>query len=319
MKKLTSLFCAVALTMGATAYAENFPNREVEVVVNYGAGGVTDVATRLLGRSLSKQLGQPVVVTNKPGGQATIGPAYLARQKPDGYTTGIITFSAVAITPHMLEVPYTVEDFDFLGGFGRYRYGLAVNADSPYKSVKDLVEAAKKSEKPIFFGVPGAPNNVAFFELGRKTGGKFEQILYKSGAESVAAVASNQVAATIQTPSEIRPLVESGKVRLLASVSPDRWSDAPDMPTMKEEGYDVQIESWLGLAAPKGLPADVRDRLEKALSDAMKDQELVDGLNNMGIDPVWISGKAYAERLAQGYKDMRPLLELTGQPLIEQK
>lgn len=105
-------------------------------------------------------------------------------------------------------------------------------------------------------------------------------------------------------------------MKLLASVSPDRWSDAPDMPTMKEAGYDVQIESWLGLAAPKGLPDNVRARLEQALKDAMDDPELIDGLNNMGIDPVWISGENYAQRLAQGYKEMRPLLELTGQPLV---
>ena len=90
--------------------AADYPNKEIEIVVNYGAGGVTDIATRLLAKSLEKQLEQPIVVINKPGGQATLGPAYLARQKPDGYTAGIITLSAVSITPHMVEVPYTVDD-----------------------------------------------------------------------------------------------------------------------------------------------------------------------------------------------------------------
>ena len=319
MKTLTTMLCSLALCISVPAYADTFPSKEIQVVVNYGAGGVTDVATRLLSKALEKQLKRPIVVSNKPGGQATLGPAFLARQKPDGYTTGIITYSAIAITPHLLEVPYTVNDFDFIGGFGRYRYGLAVNAESPYKTVQDFVDAAKASKQPVFFGVPGAPNNIAFFELARMSKANFEQVLYKSGTESVAAVAAKQVAATIQTPSEILPFVQAGKVRLLASVSPDRWSDAPDMPTMKEAGYDIQIESWLGLALPKGAPEDVRARLESALSDAMKDQELVDGLNKMGIDPVWLSGESYAQRLGQGYKDMRPLLELTGQPLVPVK
>lgn len=319
MKKiLSTLLCSASLAFASQAFAA-FPDKEVQVVVNYGAGGVTDVATRLLAKTFEKHLGAPVVVVNKPGGQATLGPAFLARQKPDGYTIGIITYSAVAITPHLLEVPYTVKDFDFIGGFGRYRYGLAVQADAPYNTLKEFVEAAKASDKPFFFGVPGAPNNIAFFELTNKSGAKLEQVLYKSGSESVGAVASKQVHATIQTPSEIMPFVESGKVKLLASVSPDRWQDRPDMPTMADAGYDVKIESWLGIAAPAGLPADVRTHLEKALEATATDPELQQKLSNMGIDPVWLSGDAYAKKLADGYRELRPLMEQTGQPLVEMK
>ncbi|NYT79776.1 tripartite tricarboxylate transporter substrate binding protein [Alcaligenaceae bacterium] len=318
MKKLITVLlgCSVSAMVPAHANDSKYPAQEVQLVVNYGAGGVTDVATRLLAKSLEKQLGKTVIVSNKPGGQATLGPAFLARQKPDGYTAGVITYSAVAITPHLIEVPYTAKDFDFVGGFGRYRYGLAVQADSPYKTVAEFVNAARTSKEPVFFGVPGAPNNIAFFQLAKKTGANFEQVLYKSGTESVAAVASGQVAATIQTPSEIKPFVDGGKVRLLASVSPERWSDAPDMPTMKDAGYDIQIESWLGVALPKGASKQVKERLEKAMEAASQDPELIDGLNRMGIDPVWASGKQYGEKLAQGYKDMRPLLEMTGQPLV---
>lgn len=317
MKILSTLLCCASLAFASQAYA--YPDKEVQVVVNYGAGGVTDVATRLLAQTFEKHLGAPVVVVNKPGGQATLGPAFLSRQKPDGYTIGIITYSAIAITPHLLEVPYTVNDFDFVGGFGRYRYGLAVNADSPYQTVQEFVEAAKQSEKPLFFGVPGAPNNIAFFELANMSGAKLEQVLYKSGSESVGAVASNQVHATIQTPSEIAPYVQSGKVRLLASVSPDRWHDQPDMPTMADAGYDIKIESWLGLAAPAGTPEKVLKHLEQALEATANDAELQERLNNMGIDPVWLSGDGYARKLADGYQDMRPLLEQTGQPMVEMK
>lgn len=321
MKTLLTLLFGFSVSALAPAHANanDYPAQEVQLVVNYGAGGVTDVATRLLAKSLEKQLGKPIVVANKPGGQATLGPAFLARQKPDGYTVGIITYSAIAITPHLLEVPYTAQDFDFVGGFGRYRYGLAVKADSPYQTVADFVNAAQTTKEAVFFGVPGAPNNIAFFELAQKSGARFEQVLYKSGSESVAAVASGQVAATIQTPSEIKPFVDGGKVRLLASVSPERWTDLPDMPTMKEAGYDIQIESWLGLALPKGASNHVKERLETALEAALRDPELINSLNQMGIDPVWLSGQGYGQKLAQGYDEMRPLLELTGQPLVPKR
>lgn len=315
MKRMILMLAALALT--SVAQASDYPNRQIEIVVNYGAGGVTDVATRLLAKALEKQLDQPIVVLNKPGGQATLGPSFLARQKPDGYTAGIITFSAVAITPHLIEVPYTVDDFEFVGGFGRYRYGFAVNANSPYKTLEDFVESAKSSDENLFFGVPGAPNNLAFFQLANLSGAKLEQVLYKSGTESVNAVASNQVDATIQTPSEIKPFVDAGKVRLLASVSPERWNDLPDMPTMKEAGYDVQIESWLGLALPANTPSDIRNHLEAALKAATEDSELIESLNDMGIDPAWETGDEYKSTLATGYKEMRPLLEETGQPLVE--
>ncbi|MYN13930.1 tripartite tricarboxylate transporter substrate binding protein [Pusillimonas sp. TS35] len=319
LKVLNALLCGIGFAYASQVSAEKFPSKEVQVVVNYGAGGVTDVATRLLAKALEKQIGTSVVVVNKPGGQATLGPAFVARQKPDGYTLGVITYSAIAITPHLIDVPYTAKDFDFIGGFGRYRYGFAVQADSPYHSVKDFVEAAKRSDKPLFFGVPGAPNNIAFFELASASGAKLEQVLYKSGTESVSAVAAKQVDATIQTPSEIKPFVESGKVRLLASVSPDRWHDRPDMPTMGEAGYNIKIESWLGLALPAGTPTAIRARLEAALKAAAEDADLVASLSNMGIDPVWLSGNSYAKKLSQGYKEMRPLLEQTGQPLIAEK
>lgn len=319
MKHLYAVvFSLVTSLIGSSAYAA-YPDQEIQLVVNYGAGGVTDVGSRLLAKALEKQLKKPVIVANKPGAQATLGPAFVARAKPDGYTVGVVTYASIAMMPHLIEVPYSVNDFDWVGVFGRYRYGLVVNANSPYKTVAEFVDAAKQSPKPFFFGVPGAPNNIAFFQLAKLSGAKLEQVLYKSGTESVSAVASDQVAATVQTPSEILPQVESGRVRLLASVSPERWSDKPDVPTMKEAGYDVSINSWMGLALPKGTPVDVRKRLETALAQAMKDPELVNGLNNMGIDPVWMSGQDYKDKIIQGYKEMRPELELTGQPLVKFK
>lgn len=318
----TVIAAAVVMTTAVfSVHAQQFPNREVTLVVNFGAGGVTDIATRLFAKYFEKELGVTVLVTNRPGASATLGPAYVARQKPDGYTIGVLTFSAVAITPNLIEVPYEIKDFDFLGVYGRYRYGLVVGADSPFQTVAELVEAAKVTDKPLFFAAPSAPNNLAFFELSRQTGAKFEQILYKSGTDSVTATAAGEVVAAVQTPPEINPLVDSGNVRMLASVSPKRWTDRPNIPTMLELGYDISIESWMSLALPAGTPANVMARLNQAFVAAATTPEYMQELNNLGLDPVYMTGQEYADLALQGYKDMRVQLANTGQklaPLIDQ-
>lgn len=299
---------ALSLTAGY-AGAAAWPEREVKVVVNYGAGGVTDVAMRIVARALEKNLGKPVVVINRPGGQATLGPSFVARQPPDGYTVGVITYSAVAITPHLINVDYTIADFDFAGGFGQYQYGLAVNADAPYKTLAEFIDAAKASNKPFFFSAPGAPNNLAMWDLGRQAGVKFEQVLYKSGIESVMAVVTGDVQAVIQTPSEIQPQVKAGKLRLLASASPNRLTSMPELPTLREAGYDVQINSWMGLAVPKNTPKDVLVRLQDALMTAMKDPEVAQSFKNMGIDPLTMSGAEYTKKVTEGYVEMGKALK----------
>lgn len=306
-----ALVAGLGLCLGAAAAAQGYPEKEIKLYVGYGAGGVGDVSARLLAKAMEKDLKVPIVVMNRPGAQATLNPAQLAHQEGDGYQVGVLTFAPMAIVPHMQPVPYTSRDFTFAGAFGRFQYGLAVRADSPYKTVGDLVAAARKG-KSVFFGAPGAPNNIAMYELGKKTGAKFEQVLYKSGNETVMALIAGQVEAIIQTPSEIVPHVNSGKLRLLASVSPERWADRPDMPTMTEAGFDVKIESWMGLAVPKATPAPIVKRLEDTMLKAMQDKELVQAYQRMGIDPVRITGAEYTRMVETGYVQMGKAMKELG-------
>jgi tripartite-type tricarboxylate transporter receptor subunit TctC len=306
------LVAGLGLCLGAAFAAQAaYPEKEIKLYVGYGAGGVGDVSARALAKVMEKDLKVPIVVMNRPGAQATLNPAQLAHQEGDGYNVGVLTFAPLAIVPHMQQVPYTARDFTFAGAFGRFQYGLAVRADSPYKTVGDLVAAAKKG-KSVFFGAPGAPNNIAMFELGKKTGAKFEQVLYKSGNDTVMALIAGQVEAIIQTPSEIVPHVNSGKLRLLDSVSPARWPDRADMPTMSEAGFDVKIESWMGLAVPKSTPAPIVKRLEESMLKAMQDKELVQTYHRMGIDPVSMTGPEYARMVEEGYVQMGKTMKELG-------
>jgi len=306
----------VVFSLAATAQAA-WPERELRFVVNYGAGGATDVATRLLARAMEPHLGQAIVIENRPGGQATLGPAYVTRQPADGYTVAITTFAAMALSPHMVPVSYTIDDFDFIGQFGRFRFGLAVKADAPYQSAHEVLDAAR--QQALFFGVSGPSQGLAFFEMNAKYGTRFEQILYKSGTEAITALGSGQVQASIQNPSEMQAQVDAGRVRLLASASPGRWHNYPDMPTLKEVGIDVEVDSSMAMAVPAGTPPAVRARLAAALEAAVADPVFRDGMHALGLDAVWTPGADYDRLMRESYVAMRIQMQQAGMPLLDSK
>lgn len=307
---------AAMMTMPAIARAQAWPDREITLTVNFGAGGNTDAAARELARVMSAGLPRQIVVTNRPGALGTLAPAWLTQQRPDGYNIGVVTFSAVAITPLLMKVPYTIDDFAFLGGFGRFRYGVVVRADSPYRSVQDLVDAAKRA--PVFFGAPSAPNNLAMFDLGRRTGANFEQVSYRSGSETVVALLGGQVEVIVQNPSDVIAQIEAGKLRLLASASPVRWPEFPDIPTLREAGFDVEIDSWLGLAAPRGTPAEIVQRLEASTLAATRTPALVEAFRRIGVDPASLTGAEYAQLARDGLERMRESIAAANLPPITQ-
>jgi len=293
------------------AQAQVWPARELNFYVNYGPGSSTDLSARILATEMSNILGRPIVVQNKPGAQGTLGPALVARQPADGYSFGVLSYAPAAIAPHLGPVNYTLDDFDVIAGTGRYRYGVAVLADSPYRTVQDLVDASKKGSG-LFFSATGAPNNIALLRLGKVTGGKFEFIPFKSGPDAVTALLGKQVEAVVQTPSDIMPYVASGRLRLLASVSPVRWPEQPDTPTLKEAGFDVEIDSWTGIAAPRGLPPEVLQRLEQAALKAVRTPAYQEKMNQLGVEPAGLGAKEYGAMLARGYDEMGAALKEAG-------
>ena len=302
---------ALVLLLALAPVHADYPDREVSLIVNYGAGGNTDVTARVLAKGMQKHLGKPIIVINKPGAEGTVGPAFLATQKPDGYTFGVVTYSTIAIQPHLRDLSYTIKDFEFVAGYGRFRYGVVVRADSSYKTLDDLVKAGK-SGPGIFFGAPSAPNNLALFELGRKTGAKFEQAPYKSGSETVTALLGGQVEVIVQNPSDVLAQIQSGKLRLLASASPVRWREFPDVPTMKEAGHDVEIDSWLGIAVPKGTPRPIVEKLQQAVLAALKDPEVLEKITLAGVDAEALTGAQYEKLLIQGAETMGRALKASG-------
>lgn len=313
-RSLCVLACAM-LPLASAGASDAFPSKELYLTVNYGPGSNTDVASRIMASGLEEELGKTVVVDNRAGAYGTLAISTLARQKPDPYRMVTVTYATQAISPHLMDLNYTIDDFQFVCGFGRYRYGVAVRADSPYKTIDDLVAAAKKGES-IFFGGTSTPNILALLELGRVTGGKFEQIAYRTGPEVATALMGGHIEAMVQNPSDILPHVQSGRLRLIASASPVRWPEEPDVPTLREAGYPVEVDSWLGLAVRAGSPESAVKRLETACLSAIEKKEVGGRIAGTGVDPVGLSGAKYLETLKEGYELMGAAIKAANLPRI---
>src|SRR5690606_2929042 len=311
MKK-NLLMLSIVACFASPVIAADFPAKEVTMTVNYGPGSNTDVTSRVLAAQLEKELGKPVVVDNRAGALGTLAVSWLANQPADAHRLGVVTYATQAIAPHLMNINYTMHDSARVCGLGRYRYGVAVRADSPYKTVDDLVAAAK--DKGIFFGGTSTPNLLALLELGRVSGGKFEQIAYKSGGEVTTALLGGHIEALVQNPSDILPHVASGKMRLLASASPMRWPEVPDAPTLRDAGYPVEVDSWVGLAVKKGADENAVKRLETACLNAVKDPETAKRIAQLGIDPSGLTGAEYLDALKSGYETMGQAIKAANMP-----
>jgi len=304
----TKIACATALAAATLfalpAIAQDFPNKkEVTVIVNYGAGGGTDLSTRALVAAMEKHLGQQMKVVNRSGGSGTVGPTFVAYSDADGYTLGVTSFSPLAVTPHMRDVPYKVSSFRYIGGYVRYTYGIAVAADSPYKTVQDLVDAGKNGKQVKYAGASSI-GSVAMSRLGDLAGANFKYIRYKSGKEVTTAVLSRQVDVMVGNPKDIEPFVRTGDLRALASASNVRLPGLPEVKTLKELGFDTATESYAGL----GVPAKTGDAevaiLEAAMKKAFDDPEFQKTLIRIGLEPAYFSGAGYQKLIEEGFESM---------------
>lgn len=309
-KTRLTVFLAVVLCLALVVLAgcgekkaAKFPSEPITMIVNYGGGGGTDISARALAQAAEKYLGVPVTVINKTGGAGTAGIAELKNKKADGCTIGVVTYAPLAIVPHQMKVPYTPENFDYIMAYGIYRYGLAVKADSPYKSVDDLVAAAAKKPDGMPFVASGYPQPFVYQKISELKKVKFVFVPTKSGSETNTAVLGGHVDSTVAIMADLLPFVKSKEMRLLASVSSARLEIAPDVPTLKELGYDIAINSYMGIGAPKGVPSDRLKILQDAFAQAFKDAAFQDAMKKINTPANYISGAEFEKICVEGYKE----------------
>ena len=291
-------------------WADDYPNRPITMICPY-AGGTADASIRALASHAEKTLGQPIVVINKPGASASLAAGVLAAAKPDGYTIGMITYGPLTMAPHMWDIAYDpFNSFEFMFAFGQYMYGPCVKADSPFKTLKDLIKHAKANPGKMKYSTVGlaTPTHFGMAKLAKLEGIKWDVVVFKEVQGAVAACLGGHVDIVSQTPSAVVPSIKAGQLRLLASMSDIRWKWVPDVPTVRELGYDYDVASWLALGAPKGIPKNIMNKLTAAFKKAMDDQEFLKIMDRIYVPVVYRSAEDFKKFVADGYKDNEKMI-----------
>jgi tripartite-type tricarboxylate transporter receptor subunit TctC len=306
---------ALSLAGAGTAFAQSFPvkGKPITIIVPYGAGGVTDTAARMMAAALEKELETPVQVVNKVGAASQVGLTELMRSAPDGYTLGYAVLPT--IVTHYLDptrgAVYTRKDFQPVGMHHYTPQTLSVKADSPYKTVKDLVEAAKAKPGSIRISDSGllAVPHSSVLMLEYVTGAKFASVHFNGGAPSVTALLGGHVEAMAGGVADALPHKQSGTFRTLGVASDKPDPLMPDVTTMQSQGYDVLAASATGILAPAKTSKEVVDTLTAAMKKVIDSSEHQKKLNDFGIHPYYLAPDAYTKFWEDTEVRMKPVME----------
>lgn len=285
LTRVAALAAATCLTT-STALAATYPDKPIRLVVPFAPGGGTDVIARTLGAGMSKELGQPVVIDNKPGAGTIIGSQAVATSRPDGYTLVMATF-AHAINPMLqARLPYDSDKaFAPVALIGRGPNVLVVRADSPHKSVSDIVAAAREKPEKLAYASQGVGTSahLAGEMFTNLTKVKMLHVPYKGASQAITDLLGGQVDMMFATISAVAPLVENGKLRALAVTTLQRSPALEDIPTVAETVPGYAVESWYGLYARAGTPADVIATLNAAAKKAAQAPQFREKIEQEGL------------------------------------
>ena len=286
-----------ALTLASAPAMAAWPERPIEIVVGFAAGGGTDLTARTLALFLGKQLGGSVVVTNKLGASGAIGLAYVAKAPADGYVLGMTNMPGLVTLPIERQTQFSSNSFTYLANVVRDPSAFSVLASSKYKSVADLIADAKANPGLISYGSTGVgtDDHLALVLFERLTGTKLNHVPFNGAGPLRTAVLGSHVMIGGMNLGEVMPSV--GKVRVLAQASPARAQLAPDVPSFVEQGVNLVFNSERGLVAPAGIPADVQRRLTEALRAVAADPDFQKQMAQQFTEMDYVEGAAWKARL----------------------
>lgn len=303
LRRLAPVLLAFFCAFSAAAAAQEWPRQPVRWIVPYPAGGGTDVIARTLARGMEKSLGQTIVVENRPGAGTLIGASAIAQAKPDGYVVGTADSGTLAFNQALYaELPYDPEGFTYLGGLARFPLMLAVRQESPFKTLDDVVRAARAEPGKLGAASAGAgsPHHLAIELFKQRAQADVLHVPYKGAAPAIQDLLGGQVDIMFIDMAAGLANIQAGKLRVLAVATPERLPVLKDVPTMAEAGFaDFNAYAWQGLVGPKGLPKEVVDKLSADLRAALADPATADKIRAMGVDPMPMAPeafRAYAEK-----------------------
>jgi tripartite-type tricarboxylate transporter receptor subunit TctC len=318
MKILSSYIIAVAAALGglaaAPAPAQDYPTRPIRILVPYAPGGISDIAARLVGGKLSEAWGQQVVVENRPGGNGFIAVSDAARSAPDGYTLVMVTTGDVAINPALFkDVPYDVDrDLAPITAVSDAPMVLATNAASPYKSVADVIAAAKAKPDTLGVSTPGygSINQLVLESIALNTGTKFVHVPYKGGAPAAQALVAGDIPLGVLASSSAAPHVASGHIRVLAVTTAKRSPLNPDWPTLQEAGAgDVNASNWTALLAPKATPQPIIDKLNAEVVAILNMPDVKERFASGGVSTIPSSPAELSARIKRELATYKVIIE----------
>jgi tripartite-type tricarboxylate transporter receptor subunit TctC len=307
--------CALGLALAAPSLAEQYPSRPVTLVVPYNPGGGADIIARLLATAMQPHLGQPVVVTNRPGGQGTIGTSEVVRAQPDGYTIALSAVATLTVQPHRQKLPYdTPDDYEPIIKAANLPIVFAVGANTQWKTMKEALDYIRANPGKIRVGTPGNGSmaHLTLTALNIKAGTKFAHVPYSSGAESVPSMLGGHIEALAVHPPEILPHTKAGTARVLGVFEEKRNANYPDMPTFRELGIDVTLGVYYPLIGPKGLPKDIRDKLYQAAKAALDDPAFSAGVKARGFVLDTKEPEAFRQELWASYRSNAEVVKELG-------
>ena len=286
MRSASCIVIALVAVLGATSAAAQYPAKPIRIVVPFPAGSATDTITRILGRSISTAIGQTVVVDNKAGADGAIAAAEVAKAAPDGYTLIMATNSPMSAVPAMKKVvPYDpIADFTPITDIGRYTFFLYVHPSVPAKSFQELIAHAKANPNKLSYATGNTTGIVSFAQMNALAGIEMVHIPYKGEPQGITDVVGGRVQVMWATPTTGLAHVKEGKLRALVTSLKTRSSMLPDVPTIYESGMPkFTIVSWAGLFGPAKMPRDVTERLNKEFGNAMKQPDVVAGMEKQAF------------------------------------
>lgn len=312
---LMTALAGLMLGVAPPALADgNYPTRPIQLVVPAAAGGVTDVPARLVADGMIDTLGQRVVVENHGGGGGIIGVESVKRARADGYTLLYVNAATHGILPALKRsIPYDAEkDFIPIAITARAPMAVTVRADSPYHSLDDLIEAARKDDGSMNYGSPGPGNtsHLVGLMVSNASGADLAAIHYPGEAPMLQALLAGEL--DFVASNVIRPHVEAGTLRVLATTGDSRWFVFPDVPTLKEVGQDAEFYAWSGFVAPQGTPAEVITKVNAAVNEALSRPAIRDALMTTGLEPMGGPPERFGEIMSGYIASVRAIGEQNG-------
>ncbi len=310
MKQVAVLLFAVA---AGAASAQQFPTKPITLICPWPAGGSSDLVMRAFAESVAKQLGQNVVVENRPGASGTMGAVALVNAAPDGYTLTQLPISVFRL-PLMNKTPFDpLKDITYIINVTGYTFGLVVRADAPWKDLKEFVAYAKANPEKITYGTPGTGTtpHLAVEQFTAKAGIKLTHIPFKGFAENAQSLLGGHTLA-LSDSTGWAPHVDAGKMRLLATYGSKRTKRWPQIPTLLDAGYETVSDSPFGFGGPKGMDPKVVKILHDAFKKAMDDPKVIAMLEKFDQPAIYLNGEDYTKFAKKTMEEEKALIDRLG-------